>query len=535
MSAQRARILPPYTRRVNDTQHKATKLLLVASLILFSMIMGFTIAVFGLRGWFLPSVPIILLAGLALWMAPDVDTKLDGAIERSYFIFWGFALIWPNYIALNIPGLPWISFERLSMMITAIISLTAISMSSRMRGELADVLTSNKVLLRFFLCWVLIHALMLMVGQLEAAGRWVHHSLVWHLLFILSAWVMVKPGRALRLNSLILLAIGLTAAVVIPEFRNAKPIWVDYIPGFLGIDPELQELLQFGVVRGENYRARSIFVVSLVYAEYIGMLLPFVLLAIVSARSGWSRAGSLALLSLVATAAYLTQARSAMIALLVGTSVFAAIWVFRRFRENYVRRDVISAGMLYGSPIVGLSAVIVALTVPRFRVRILGGGQHAASDNARELQWEMAIPQILKNPIGYGMGSSERVVPYTNLAGKWTIDSYPINLLIEYGVPGFVAFVGFFATAIYLGTKTYMRAQGNPEEELSGAAAVGILSFLITRLILSSEAGQTIAFGFAGVILGLYYRQTVRLTAPSEAPFQPRSSLSYIPSPLPHR
>lgn len=507
---QRQRILPPYTQRVDDAQHRVVRLVATFALILFAMALGFFIGIFGIFGWFIPAVPIVLMALLALWIAPDVDSRLDGAIERSYFIFWGLALMWPSYIALNVPGLPWVSFARLAMLITAVLSLTAISMSPRIRGEILAVMTSNKLMFRFFLAWVIIETLMLFVGKMESTGRWVSHALTWHFLFIISCWVMWKPGNPIRLNKLLIIAAALTAAFTIPEAIQQKPIWVDYIPNFLGIDPEIQESLQFGVVRGSEYRARSIFVVSLVYAEYIGMLLPFVLLAIVSAPSGWRRFLAVPLLVLVGTAANLTQARSALVALLAATMAFAAIWVLRRFNATRKDQDLLSASMLYGFPAAAVLMMIAVFTLPQLRLRLIGGNQHAASDNAREAQWDMAIPHIIKNPLGHGMGSIDAVVPYTNLAGKFTIDSYPINLLIEHGVAGFIAFVGFFATAIYLGIKTFARA-GNREEELAGAAAVGILSFLITRLILSSEGGQSMAFGFSGLIMAVHYRQQTRL------------------------
>ncbi len=528
----RDRILPPYTRRVDDAQHVVTKLIGVSALVLLAMVLGFFIGIFGMYGWYIPVIPISLLALIALWMAPDVDTRLDGAIERSYFIYWGVALMWPNYIALNFPGLPWVSFSRIAMLVTAVISLTAVSMSPRIRAQMLELLTFNKVLLRFFLAWVAIHAVMLPVGLMESTGRWVSHTLNWHFLFIISCWIMARPGNGLRLNRLILIAAAVTAAVAIPEVMEQKPIWVDYIPSFLGIDPELQELLQFGVVRGTEYRVRSIFVVSLIYAEYIGMLLPFILLALVSAPSGWRRGTAGALLVLVGTAAVLTQARSALVALLAGIMAFTAIWVLRRYKATKQDQDVISAGMLYGFPAAAVLMVIAVFTLPPLRLRIIGGNQHAPSDNAREAQWDMAIPHIITNPFGHGMGSIDRVVPYTNRGGVFTIDSYPINLLIEYGVPGFIAFVGFFATTIYLGMKTFANA-ANKEEELAGAAAVGIFSFLITRLVMSSEGGQNIAFGFAGLILAMHFRQQRRIAADKQVKAEHAAPASFQLHPLP--
>lgn len=516
---QRDRILPPYTRRVDDTQHKIVRLIGIASLILFSMVLGFFIGVFGLYGWFIPAVPTAILALIALWMAPDVDTRLDGAMRRFYFLYIIILLVWPSYLAFNAPGLPWISFQRIAMFLLVGTSLYALATSSRLRGEFGDILRTNKVITRLFLAWVLIESVMMMVGRFESASRWVSHMMIWNFMFLISAWVMTHEGMPQRLVRIVLICTAITAAVVIPEYRNSQPIWADHIPSFLSIDPAILESLQFGISRGGDYRSRSIFVNSIVYAEYLGMLIPFTLLGISWARSGWRAMAAVLLLALLITAGTLTQSRTAMANMFATIPAFLGIWVWRRYKLTQNNRDLVAPAMLSLYPAAALTLAVGVLTVPRLRGMIFGGHQHQASNNAREAQWDMAIPQIIQNPIGHGMGSIDRVVPYTNGAGKFTIDSYPINLLIEFGVPGFVAFVGVFITAIVLGVRTYLNA-GTRDEEVAGAAAVGIGAFLLARLVLSTEGGQGLAFGLAGVILGLYYRQTKRAPAanPKDVP-----------------
>jgi O-antigen ligase len=322
---------------------------------------------------------------------------------------------------------------------------------------------------------------------------------------------------ALRLNTMILLALAFTAAVVIPEVGQERPIWVAHIPTFLGIDPELQEKLVFGRVRAGEYRARSIFVVSLNYAQYVGLLLPFLLHAMVAAPTVRGRTAAIALLPLVAWATFNTQARTGMVALFVGSLAFAAIWVYRRFKATEKDQDLVSASMLYGFPMAAMVIVSASLLSDRVRVKLLGGSATRASTEGRGEQWDKAIPEILTNPAGHGMGSIERVVPSYNPAGEFTIDSYPINLLVEYGVIGFLAFAGFFILAVYVGLQTYFRA-GNREEELSGAAAIGLFTFLVTTTVLSTEINFTIAFLLAGLIVGLAYRQKKRLAEESPAP-----------------
>ena len=517
VKGQRERILPPYVRQVNDAQHRILKTLGISLMVLVAMVSGYALALFGTFGWFIPAIPVVILAAVALWTAPDLNTNLDHLIQRWYFIFVGLVLIWPAYLAINLPGMPWISFQRIAMAILVAIALFALATSSRMRGEFRDVLTSHKILLRFFLAWVVIETLMVGVGKFAGISVWVRHTMFWYFMFIVSAWLMRKPGVPVTLARLCIVASALTAAVVIPEYMQSKPIWADHIPAFLSIDPSILESLQFGRERAGEYRSRSIFTNSLLYAEYLGMLIPFTLLAISWDNAWWRRLLACVLLLLLITAGTLTQARSAMVAMVSSVPAFLALWVWRYYRNTKARRDIIAPAMFLAFPAAAVGALALIFSIQRFRVRILGGGQHAASNRAREYQWDIAIPQIIRNPFGYGGGSIRERVPYTNLAGEFTIDSYPINVLIEQGVPGLIAFVGMLVTAIVVGIRVYLNSNSR-DEDVAGAAVVSLSVFMLIRLIVSSESGQGLAFGLCGLILGIWYRQRQRLGAQEQQP-----------------
>jgi O-antigen ligase len=514
MSSERARILPPYTRRVNDNRHLATKLVLGSALILFAMLMGFVIAVFGLRGWFLPAVPIVLLFLLALWMAPDMDAQLDGVVRKLYFLFFGLTLMWPAYIAINIPGLPWISFERLALLMMGTVFLYLVAVSSRVRSEIADVMTTHRLLFWFFMAWTGIQLLMAFVAQLSTFGRYVQYVMAWNMMFLISAWLMREEGLPTKLFRLLIIGIAVSALLVIPEAMQQKPIWADHIPAFLSIDPLILENLQFGRIRGDMYRAKSIFLVSVTYAEFVGMAVPLVLFTIFHAKAPWRAFIGLALLILLFTAGLMTQSRTAMVGFTVTIPLFMAMWVFRRYRTESKRRDIIAPALVAAGPAIAAAFAVAVLTIPRIRVRVLGGSMHQNSNDARGAQWDMAIPKIIQNPFGYGVDKLESVVPYYNGAGVFTVDSYPINLLVEYGVLGFLAWLGLFGTAIYLGVRAYITAE-NRDEMIGGPLAIAIFSFFVSRLVLSSEGAQAIAFSYAGVILALYWRQKQREPAPA--------------------
>jgi O-Antigen ligase len=520
----RERILPPYTKRVDDNQHRLQRILVFTGLILFAMLMGFFIAVLPIQAVFIPVTPIVLMFLVALWMAPDVDPHLDKPIIAGYFVFFYVALIWPNYIAFNLPGLPWISMQRLVMFVVLGLGLYALASSSRMRGEVKEVMSAHPVMLRLFLAWVVIQAIMMVVAGGTTISRWIHYQIVWNFLFMISAWIHCRPGMPTKIANAMIIGCAITAVLAVAEVQNEKPIWADNIPAFLGVDPTLLEILQSSQGRSGDglYRARSIHLTSVNYAEFIGVFLPFVLHAIIAARSALRRVAAILLLVLLFSVALMTNARSALVAFVVGIPFFAFIWAFRRFKTGASERDLIGPASIWAIPVAGLTIAAAVLFIGRVRVRVLGGGQHQSSDDGRSAQWDMAMPKMLQNPVGYGVDKAGDVVPYTNLAGVPTIDAYPINLIIDYGVVGFLVFVGLFLTAIYVGVKSYWRAE-TPDEMIAGPAAGAILAFLVSRLILSAEGAQFIAFALAGMILAIHWRQEQRVAAaaPVKAPVLP--------------
>lgn len=534
MSKARERILPPYTRRVDDTSHRIQRIVLFTGLILFAMMLGFFIAILPIQGVFIPITPIVLLFLAALWMAPDVDPQLDRPIISGYFVFLYVALIWPNYVAFNLPGLPWISMQRLVMFFVLGVGMYALASSSRMRGEVKAVLTSHPLMLRLLVAWVAMQFIMMVVAGGGTMTRWIHYQIVWNFLFVISAWVHSRPGMPVALFRAVIIGCAASSLFVIPELLNDKPIWADNIPGFLGVDPTLLEVLQSSQGRSGDglYRARSIYITSVNYAEFIAVFVPFVLYAIVSAKTAMRAVAAVLLLALLFFVALQTNARASMVAFVVGIPAFAALWAMRRFRTHARDRDLIGPAAVWAMPAAALTLALAVLFVHRVRVRVLGGGQHAASDDGRGAQWDMALPKILQNPLGYGLDKAGDIVPFTNLAGVPTIDSYPINLLIDYGVLGFMFFVGIFLTAIVMGIRIYLTAE-NEDEMVAGPAVVSILGFLISRLILSAEGAQYFAFALAGMIMALHWRQQQRAAArapersvagPPRTPIPPRTA-----------
>ena len=62
-----------------------------------------------------PMTPILILIVLILWMLPDLGGIEQGRMHKLMLAFIGLSIVWPNYVAFDLPGLPWITPVRFAV------------------------------------------------------------------------------------------------------------------------------------------------------------------------------------------------------------------------------------------------------------------------------------------------------------------------------------------------------------------------------------------------------------------------------------
>jgi O-antigen ligase len=144
-----------------------------------------------------------------------------------------------------------------------------------------------------------------------------------------------------------------------------------------------------------------------------------------------------------------------------------------------------------GSVAIGIAIAFVG----RFHRAIMGGYSGASSDDGRKMQWVLAWPHILSNPItGHGLGESGTVIGWTAYpGGPLSVDSYVLSLLVDAGVPAVVFFFGITLLSAWTGARLYLRDPAG-----AGALSVGLASSLVAfsvyKLFLSQTENMTLMF-----------------------------------------
>lgn len=337
-------------------------------------------------------------------------------------------------------------------------------------------------------------------------GKWANNQIYWTLLFFVSAYICRKEGGITAIAKGLIIASIVTALISIPEFINKRVPWIGYVPRFLIGDPEIYAIVSDSQSRlnFDQYRARSSFNVSLSFAEFLSLGLPFLLHAAVMAKKFLNRCYLILATILVLYAmSILTGARSGMIGLIVGLFGYAAFWAFRRWKTK--SHDLVGAASFFAFPAAAIAFAGLVLTWNRLKVMVIGGGQHSFSDNAREVQWDRAFNNLMTNPLGFGTSRAGQVIGYKNLAGVGTLDSGYINLLIDTGIIGFVAFYVMNLTAIFYGLRIAVRTD-DKDLQFGAPAAIALTSLLIIKSVLSQPENLPVAFVLCGAVAALHWK-----------------------------
>lgn len=507
-----ASVLPNYVNPLRPLPKLFVKLACFGVLALFSVILGYFIAILPPELFVLPAIPSLVLVVLILWALPDVGSVPKVVSATLLSIFVAANSIWPAYVAVNLPGLPWLNPQRLTLFLLLAAGLYGYSTSSRMRTQTLEATRAAPVIWKSFLVYLVATTIALpFAGESISFSitKWANNQVYWTFLFFISAYVIRRPGGMTVLAKGIMIAGLVTALISVPEAIMERVPWVGYVPNWLIGDPLIYERVSSDQARLDllQYRARSTFGVSLSFAEFLSVPLPFFIHAAVQTKPLTRKILLIAAAVLIAYAmSILTNARSGMNGLIIGVFGYAAYWAFRRWRTN--RNDIIGAGAVLAFPVAIAAFTVLVFAWRRLYVMVIGGGQHSFSNQAREVQWERAFDRLFQNPIGYGPGRANAVIGYTNPGGEPTLDSGYINLLIESGILGFGSFMVLCIATVLLGLKLGLKAK-DEELGLAAPAAIAVAAILIIKSVLSQQENLPLLFVIAGAICGLAYRARV--------------------------
>jgi hypothetical protein len=460
------------------------------------------------------TAPVAVLGLLSIWALPEART----APVRTLEVFFSAVLIglvlWPNYLALSLPGLPWITMVRLTTFPMGFLLLLCLSISSDFRRKILEAAQGAPLLLNLLLIFSVNSFVSLPLSHSlgESVNKVLLQLLNWTGMFLAALYVFRTPGRAQQYVTL-LIALGIPIVVFSAvEFEEQHVLWAAHVPSFLRVDDPSAQLALSSAVRGAIglYRTKATFSTPLGLAEFISLLTPFAIHWVAAKHSLLQRVIGLCMLPAIYVVVRMTDARLGILGYMMSTLTYVLVWSMVRFRRRL--NDLVAAIIVYAYPAAFLGVLAASLFVHKIHVLMFGGGAQAGSNEHRQEQFVMAIPSLLKNPIGYGAGESGRAMGYG--AGDFVaIDSYFINIALDYGVVGLFLYSAMFALVIATIVRTLLQTPDNrdPEVALLIPLAACLTAFVMIRGVFGQADIHPMIFTLVGMAVCLVTRAQAQL------------------------
>lgn len=510
-------VLRPYTRKVGGRWRLTAGLFLLALLCFACLIWGFFFAL--TVPYFLPPFvgPIGVLALLVIWALPDTKRAPTGAIALLFFAFFLSNVLWPNYLALTLKGLPWITTTRLFGFPLAILTLICISTSPEFRGRIAAALQATPLIWKLTTAFAVIMALTCVFAKhpADSINLMISYQISWILIFFVSCYVFLSPGAIERWALLLWGACIVLCVIGVWENKLGHVPWADHIPSFLAVGDEfVQRVLQGARRLGVGaYRVQANQSTSLGLAEILALATPFAIHFMASDK--YPRA--LRIVAGVSIPAFfyvilLTDARLGVVGFFLSVLMYVFAWSVLRWR--YVKNSLLGPALTIAYPLMAVGFLALSFLWQRLRVVMWGGNEASSSSQARVDQYSEGIPLVLSHPWGYGVGMGASALGYTNGAGTLTIDTYYLAVALDYGVLGFlVYYAALLATIYYAARAIYSVDLKSREDALLIPTCIALTAFFVIKSIFSQPQNHPVAFMMMAIVTVVAYR--LRVSAPA--------------------
>lgn len=474
------------------------------------VVLFFYSALFLLIGRFLIvpfTVPLAIIALLIIWALPQRD-KIPDALLRKFFVAFMVAmLVWPNYLALDVGPLPWITAARLIGVPMVLLLFVCLSQSKQFRGSIKLGMTANPVITKLMLAYV---ALMTMsVGFSTSPSESINHLIIALVncvaIFFVSLHYFSQDGNIQRFVWLLWCITLFWCVMGMWEGRIGQVPWAGHIPSFLAVDDESVQRTLAGARRAATgiYRVQAKYTTPLSFAEFLALVTPFILHFVFAWKGAVPKIGATLTLPIVFIVILSTDSRLGVVGFLLSFMFYMAFWGARRWIHD--RNSVFGPAITLSYPVIFVVFVVATFTVRRLRSMVWGSGAQAASDATRQLQIEMGVADFLQRPWGYGLGQAAETLGFRNGNGILTIDNYYLSVLLEIGILGFFAFYGMFILAAIRGSMRGIHDQ-DPTNLWIIPAVIALVNFVIIKSVLSQQEGHPLAFAILGLVAAILAR-----------------------------
>jgi hypothetical protein len=460
-----------------------------------------------------------LMGAIAIWALPDM---LHPPTRELRWLFMGFMMaipLWPNYMAIAIPGLPWVTLLRLVGIPMFITFMICLSVSSDFRGVIKTALADAGIIWKFLVLFGIVQIFSIAFSPAKGASMQplIFYQMYWIGAFFIACFVFSRRGDALIWAILLCVAAALLSLIAVAEFVQGRPPWVGHIPRFLKVQDPMIYTALLGAAREGHHRVQGTYNQSLGLAEFMALTMPFLIYFAIGRFSQYARWAAVACMPLVIFATVETQARLGLIGLIMSVALYVLFWAATRWLKN--RHDLFSAIAFFSFPAGAAMVFAASFFVQALHNKLWGGGEQQGSTEARVIQYHTGIPKLLSHPFGHGVNQGAIDLGFYLPGGQLTIDTYYLVVALDYGFLGLLFYYGFFVMTISKASLYIMRSSSlDNEDALVIPATIALINFLIIKSVYSQQENHPIAFILVGLIVALTGRSSLPALRPALSP-----------------
>ena len=456
-------------------------------------------------------IPVVIVSFIAIGLLPENGVAFERTIAFLFFSFITVLAVWPDYLALSLPGLPWLTAIRLIGIPLSLIFLISLSQSGAYRAGLNATLRSSGMAWKFLLAFFVIAAITLPLSEtpIISLNKYIVALYSWLVIFFVAICVLQKSGQARYFAQLLWATTIISCLVGLQEYRHSVVPWAGHIPSFLKIEDPIIAKILTGAARTALgvYRVQSKFTTSLSFAEFLVLVMPFLIHFTLNGRGYIERIAAGITIPLVIFVIIKTDSRLGVVGLILSVLGYAFFWAFRRWQRD--KRSIFAPFVVIGYPAFSIFLLLSSFFVGRLRNAIWGSGAYQASNDARKTQVADGLEIIARQPWGHGIGRAAETLGYADLEGVLTIDSYYLSVALEVGVLGFIAYYGAFMLTIWQGVKVSLDASETEQTAWLTPTLLALVNYVVIKSILSQQENHPLAFAILGLALVLIHQTKI--------------------------
>lgn len=481
------------------------------------------------------AMPILILAAITIWALPD--NAIRPPVRLLHGLFFGFFIVlieWPNYLAVALPGLPWITLVRLFGFPLAAVLLISVSGSQSFRTRLGKGLSATPWFWRLFLAFIGIQILSLGFSNLFSLSvdNLVAAQFNWTSVYFAAVYIFMDRKMIPRMGVLLWLLTIPVSLIALAEWREGHVIWAGHIPPLLKVNNPDVAIILAGHVRAgtDEYRVQSTFSTSLGLAEFLALALPFVIYFVIAGFNRVIRGLAGLTIPLILGAIFVSGSRLGVIGAFLTLLIYVLMFGLLRWKSR--RSDLVGPAVVMAYPAIFAAFMTASLFIGRLRRLVWGGGETEDSTQARFGQWGSGMPKVLSHPWGYGIARGGDALQWYTPGGQLTIDTYYLDVLLEYGVVGFVVYFGMILSVLGSLMKSVFAAwRSGLELGFAVPVMIALVNFLVIKSVFAQEDNHPLVFMSLGMATAIIYHVRQTADEPAEpasdvAPTGPRARLA---------